>query len=292
MNRSTRQHLPSVVKNSNSGNSEAADTNRSSSGQNYVFNPLDAQWSSMDLSATGQDERVLDCSDWYPTAGYVAVPGEVGHNVDQPNVGGLHIPSPMSPSKPTGVDGAITPQPAGVNAGTSVNPTTRNKAMQKVEFLTAWDVLAGPRHTAFVDAVSPVNGFTLSDVDGHDLIYFHANDRISWSGWILDSNYLESLEMLGTILLAGGADELAILRFPRKFGWADPKEALAFWQPLLPVNVARIMFTPMDMNYIYVQLVSGHILYLDLKWDGEDVYGDDLVQAIFLHIVDGCEVAR
>jgi hypothetical protein len=198
----------------------------------------------------------------------------------------------MSPSTPVGVDGAITPQPAVVNAGTSVNPTVRKNSMSKIEFLNAWDALASPRHTAFVDGVSPVNGFTLSDVDGHDLVYFHANDRISWSGWILDSNYLDSLEDLGTSLRAGGADELAILRFPRKFGWADPKEALAFWQPLLPVNAARIMFTPMDMNYIYLQLASGHILYLDLKWDGEDVYNDDLIQAIFLHIVDGCEVAR
>jgi hypothetical protein len=198
----------------------------------------------------------------------------------------------MSPSTPTCVDGDITPKPAGTKAGMSVNPTVRKNSMSKIEFLTAWDVIGGPRHSAFVDAVSPVNEFTLSDVDGHDLMYFHANDRISWSGWILDSNYLDSLEMLGTTLRAGGADELAILRFPRKFGWADPKEALAFWQPLLPVNAARIMFTPMDMNYVYVQLASGHILYLDLKWDGEDVDNDDLIQAIFLHIVDGCEVAR
>jgi hypothetical protein len=129
MNRSTCQHLPGFVKNSNSGNSRAAHTNGSPSGQNHVFNPLVAQQSSMDLSAPGQDERVLDCSDWYPTAGYVAVLVDVGHSADQSKVAGLHIHSPMSPSKPTGVDGAIAQQPAGVNAGTSVNPTVRNNSM-------------------------------------------------------------------------------------------------------------------------------------------------------------------
>lgn len=124
-----RQHLPSVVKNANNGNSGGTHTNGSPSGQNQVFNPLVAQQSSIDLCAPGQDERVLDGSDWCPTQGCMAVLVDVGHSADQPNVSGLHIHSSMSPSTPVGVDGAINPQPAGVNAGISVNPMVRTNSM-------------------------------------------------------------------------------------------------------------------------------------------------------------------
>jgi hypothetical protein len=131
MNRSPRKHLLVVVKFNNKNNSLVSDLSGSPSGQNHVFNPLVAHQSSIDFSAPGQDERVLDCSDWYPTVGFAAVLVEVGHSADQPNVGGLHFPSPMSPLTPTGVDGAITPQPAGVNAGMSVNPTVRRNQCKK-----------------------------------------------------------------------------------------------------------------------------------------------------------------
>ena len=78
MNRSPRKHLLFVVKFNNKDNPLVSDLSGSPSGQNHVFNPLVAQQSSMDLSALGQDERVLDCSDWYQTAGYVAVLVDVG----------------------------------------------------------------------------------------------------------------------------------------------------------------------------------------------------------------------
>ena len=197
-----------------------------------------------------------------------------------------------SPSELTVLGGMPLPQPAGVNAGMSVNPTIRNTYMGSIAFLTASDVFDGACRSAFIDACKAVNGFNLTEVDGDQLIFAHSNAHITWQGMLLDSEYVSDLEDLGKSIRAGGEDELAILRFPRKFGWADPKEALAFWQPLLPVNAARIMFTPMDMNYVYVKLMSGHILHLSLQWDGEDVYDDGLIQAIFLHVVDGHEVAK
>jgi len=201
-------------------------------------------------------------------------------------------PTPMSPSIPTCVDGAITPTPAGTKAGSSVNPTVRENSMSKIEFLTAWDAIGGPRHSAFVDAVSPVNEFTLSDVDGQVLKYVHSNERISWWSVILDSSDLDDLEDLGKSLRIGGVDELAALRFPSRFAWVGPDEALDFWQQLLPVKAARIMFTPMDMNYVYLQLTTGHIIHVILQWDGEEVYDESLVNSIFMQIIQSQQVAR
>ena len=292
LNRSSRKHLPCVVKNSNKGNSEVVHPGGSPGGQNHVFNPLVSQQSSIDFSAPGQDERVLDCSDWYPSEGYVAVPREVGHNADEPNVAGLHFPSPMSPSTPVGVDGAITPKPAGIKAGTSVNPTVRNKTMQKLEFLSAWDVLAGPRHTAFVDAVAPVIGFTLSDVDGQVLKYVHSNERISWSGMFLNSNDLDDFEVLGDIFRAGGDNQIVVAGFHNEINWVEPDEALRFWNQVLPINAARIMFAHMDMDSVYVQLTSGHILSLSLYQDGEAVDNELLIRSIFVQIIESQQVAQ
>ena len=164
--------------------------------------------------------------------------------------------------------------------------------MQKLEFLSPWDVLAGPRHSAFVDAVTPVNGHTLSDVDGQVLKYVHSNERISWLGVILDSSDLDDLEDLGKSLRTGGVDELAALRFPSRFAWVGPEEALDFWQQILPVKASRIMFTPMDMNYVYVQLTSGHILHLNLEWDGEEVYDETLINSIFMQIIESQQVGQ
>lgn len=164
--------------------------------------------------------------------------------------------------------------------------------MVKIAFLGPWDVLSAPKRTAFINACAPVNGFNLYEVDGNCLRFDHENPLISWSGSIMDSSAVSDLEDLGTSLRAGGVNELAVFRFPSKFAWADPTEALGFWQPLLPVKATRILFTPIDMNYIYVQLVSGHILYLDLHWDGEEVYDEALIKGIFLHIAEGHEVAR
>jgi hypothetical protein len=200
--------------------------------------------------------------------------------------------SPMSPSTPTCVDGAITPTPAGTKAGMSVNPTVRSNSMQKIEFLNAWDAIGGPRHSAFVDAVSPVNEFTLSDVDGQVLKYVHSNERISWWSVILDSSDLDDLEDLGKSLRIGGVDELAALRFPSRFAWVGPDEALDFWQQILPVKASRIMFTPMDMNYVYLQLTSGHIIHVNLQWDGEEVYDETLINSIFMQIIESQQVAR
>lgn len=292
MNRSYPQHFPVIVENSNRGNSGAAHPNGSPSRQNQVSNALVTQQSSSDCSAPSQDERVLDCSDWIPTVGCAAVLEEVGHSDDQPNVGRLHFPSPMSSSTSKGVDGAITPKPAGITAGKSVNPTVRRKNMQKVEFLSVWDVIASPRHSVFVDAVAPINGHTLSDVDGQVLKYIHSNERISWLGVILDSSDLDDLEDLGKSLRTGGLDELAALRFPSRFAWVGPDEAKDFWQQILPVKASRILFTPMDMNYVYVQLTSGHILHAILEWDGEDVYDETLINSIFMQIIESQQVAQ
>lgn len=59
----------------------------------------------------------------------MTVQGAIGHSTDDSNVGAFHFPSSMSPSTPVGIDGAITPKPAGTKAGLSVNPTVRTKSM-------------------------------------------------------------------------------------------------------------------------------------------------------------------
>lgn len=157
---------------------------------------------------------------------------------------------------------------------------------------TAKSVFAGPVRSAFLDECNPKAGFSLTIAGDASLTFAHQNPRISWSGCLLDSEYLDQLGELGQILRDGGADELALLRFPKRFAWGDHVEALAFWQPLLPVTVTRILFTPIDMNYIYVQLESGNIMYLDLQHDGEDVYDDELIEEMFIQIFEANEVAR
>jgi hypothetical protein len=222
----------------------------------------------------------------------VAVLVDVGHSADQLNVGGLEIPSSMSPSTPTGVDGEFTPMPAGGNAGMSVNPTERFITMAPLANASAKSVFDGPVRSALLSVCNPNAGFCLTIAGDATLTFAHQNPRISWSGCFLDSEYLDQLGELGQILRDGGADEFALLRFPKRFAWGDQVEALAFWQPLLPVNVTRILFTPLDMNYIYVQMESGHIMYLDLQHDGEDVYDDELIEELFIQIFEANEVAR
>lgn len=164
--------------------------------------------------------------------------------------------------------------------------------MLKIEFLSAWDVLAGPRHSAFVDAVAPVNEFTLSDVDGQLLNYVHSNERISWSGSFLNTNDLDELEILGDIFRAGGDSEIVVAEFHNRINLVDPNEALGFWKQVLPIDAARIMYSHMSMECVYVQLTSGHILSLDLIHDGEDVYDEMLVREIFVQIIESQQVAR
>jgi hypothetical protein len=291
MNRSPRKHLPGVVKNSNKSNSGPGLTIGSPSGPNHVSNPLVAKDDSVDFSAPGQDVSVLDCSDWYLTAGYVAVLGEVGNNVEQPNVGGLHIPSPMSPSTPAGVDGAITPRQAGGNAGMSVNPTERVGIMFDIRVLGAEDVLLTDRMASFKSSVLPQKGFRLTHVSGSSITYSGPNN-ITWRTVVVDDYMFDQLGELRDTILDGGAKELAVLRFPCGIAWAEHDEALAFWQQLLPVKVVRVLFTSMNMRDVYVQLTSGHILNACLFWDGEDVKDVSLDHRIVMKIIESQQVAR
>ena len=76
-----------------------------------------------------REDRTFDVSDLVPAdafPGWSEVTGNTGHYAVE---GADQNSSPMSPSTPTCVDGAITPQPAGVSAAMSVNPTNRTNSM-------------------------------------------------------------------------------------------------------------------------------------------------------------------
>jgi hypothetical protein len=199
--------------------------------------------------------------------------------------------SPMSPSTPTGVDGAITPQPAGTKAGLSVNPTERVGKMLDIRVLGAEDVLLTDRMASLKSSLLPENGFRLTHVSGSSITYSGPNN-ITWHTVVVDDYMFDQIGELRDTIWDGGAKDLAILRFPCGFGWAEHDEALAFWQQLLPVKIVRVLSTSMNMRDVYVQLTSGHILNAYLFWDGEEVYDETLVNSIFMQIIQSQQVAR
>ena len=293
MNRSARKHLPFVVKFSNKNNSLVSDLSGSPSGQNHVFNPLVAHQSSIDFSAPGQDERVLDCSDWYPTVGFAVVLGEVGHSADQPNVGGLHFPSPMSPITPVGARGAITPKPAGIKAGTSVRPTFRSNNMNTPVFLGLRDLFTNQGQTSLRDALMPVNNFEISGItDAGSIKYRHPASSNDWLLVLLSESDILGLENLGRDLMEGTVDSFAVIRFPEMFAWASQEEAKAFYSSVLPVVPERILFTCGEFDSIYVQLPSGHIAHIVPDVPG--IYTGDYAfeKDLFKRIIESQQVAR
>ena len=200
-------------------------------------------------------------------------------------------PSPMSPSTPSGVDGATTPKPAGTKAGMSVNPTERIGIMLDIKVLGAEDVLVTERRASFIHSLKPENGFSLSQVLGNCITYLGPN-KITWYGVIVDDYMFDQIGDVTNTIWDGGAKDLAILRFPCGFGWAEHDEALAFWLQVLPVNASRILFTSTEMNYVYLQLASGHIMNLTLQCDGEFVNDQAVISSLFVQIIESQQVAR
>lgn len=199
----------------------------------------------------------------------------------------------LSPSTPTGVDGAITPQPAGVNAGTSVNPTVRSQALQKVTFLNAQDLFLKQGQTSLRDALTAVNNFEISGItDAGTINYRHPASSNDWLLVLLSEKDVLNLEDLGNDLMTGSWDSFAVIRFPEKFAWAGQEEAIAFYSSILPVVPERILFTCGEFDGIYIQLPSGHVAHIVPDVSG--IYtGDYAVERdLFKRIIESQQVAR
>jgi hypothetical protein len=158
--------------------------------------------------------------------------------------------------------------------------------MIDVTYVSLKHALDAEARKELLESVRPRAGYALTEISDSSLTYMHQDHRISWSLDACSQYGIGTLDNLGEEILAGGCGEYGVLRFPSDFGWAQQDEALAFWKQILPVKPHRILFTSFELDMAYIQIANGMIVFVKLKWDGQDMEDAEVIKSIFTKIIE------